>query len=224
MDEKKKLLYNYVDQMHKKNEEIHKVLSIKQKNKIKELKKIEESKKMIKNIGVYIDNIDDAQRTSELNYLNLKNEVSIQKFKLENLNTLLEELPLILKKKKEKYDNYKKERFNELDNLMKTSEPSYERSKNIDNKWEDIKACRKKTQLLNNKIKNTNDELAIINKKYINLKYELQDLIQLEKNQNDKLNKIYTILQIIQKLKEGTQNINEEVLKNSLEEIYSLYE
>ncbi|CRH00626.1 conserved Plasmodium protein, unknown function [Plasmodium relictum] len=224
MDEKKKNFYNYVDNMHKKNEEIHKEMQIKEKLKNEEQKKIQESEEIIKKNDIYISNIDNINKNKELSYENLKREISIQKSKLKNLKSLLNEFPDAIDKEDEKYDEFKKKSYREINELMNTLESS-NGSRNTDEIWEKIKESHKCTEKLNNAIQETYSELAMLNEKYNNSKDEFRDLVELEKNKKKKLKKISVTLQFIQNLKQGVneKTNNESDLKKKLEEINDLY-
>ncbi|SBS84701.1 conserved Plasmodium protein, unknown function [Plasmodium ovale] len=224
MDEKKKVFYNYVDNMHRKNEEIHKTLDKQKKRKKEEQKKIEDSERIIKNNDVYIDTVDNIHKNNELNYINLKKEISIQRRKLQSLNTLLCELPELMQEEDKKYDALKKESRREINELMDTLEPRVH-SKSPGDMWNKIRDCQKSTELLNNTIKDTNCELALLNKEHCNSRDKLRDLVELEKNKNKKLKKISVTLQFIQNLKQGVheKTNNEGDLKRKLEEINDLY-
>ncbi|CRG97820.1 conserved Plasmodium protein, unknown function [Plasmodium gallinaceum] len=224
MDEKKKNFYNYVDNMHKKNEEIHKTMQIKEKLKKEEQKKIEESEEVMKKNDIYMSNVDNINKNKELSYVNLERELSIQKNKLQNLKSLLSELPDAIDKEDEKYKEFKKKSYREINELMNTLESSIG-SRSIDEMWDKIKECHNNTEKLNNAIQETYSELSMLNEKYYNSKDEFRDLVELEKNKKKKLKKISVTLQFIQNLKQGVgeKTNNENDLKKKLEEINDLY-
>ncbi|EDL43489.1 hypothetical protein, conserved [Plasmodium vivax] len=224
MDENKKVFYSYVDNMHRKNEEIHKIMEMKEKIKKEEQKKIEESQRIIKNNQVSIDTVDDAHKAKELTCVNLKKEISIQKRKLQNLNTLLGELPDVIQGEEEKYSEFKKNSRKEIGELMKTLEsPLYTGS--ADDVWDKIKECQSNADQLNSAIYEAHGELAQLNMQYNSSKEKFRDLVEVERNKNKKLKKISATLQFIQNLKKGTNGkANDEGdLKKKLEEINDLY-
>ncbi|SCM22017.1 conserved Plasmodium protein, unknown function [Plasmodium chabaudi chabaudi] len=224
MDEKKKDFYTYVDNMHKKNEEIHGILDAKKKIKKDENKKIEESERMIKNNDVYIETIDDIHKNNKLSYLNLKKERFIQKSKLMNLNSMISELPIVMKGEEKKYYEFKQKSQQKINELLETLEPPLY-PENIDDLWNKIKECQKYTEQLNNSITEMHNELNIVNKEYVNTKDKFRNLVELEKNKNKKLKKISATLQFIQNLKQGAnkKENNEGDLKKKLDEINDLY-
>ncbi|KAI4839775.1 hypothetical protein MKS88_001677 [Plasmodium brasilianum] len=223
MDEKKKDFYNFVDNMHKKNEEMHKILDIKEKIKKEEHKKIEESERLIKNNGIYIDTVDDVQKDKEFSYLNLKKEISMQKRKLQNVSTLLSDLPDSIQGKEQKYEEFKKKSRREINEIMESLESSVYAG-SIYEMWDKIKVCQKSTDELNSAIKDTYSELSSLNKEYNDCKDKFQNLLELEKNKNKKLKKISVTLQFIQNLKKGVnEKTNDGDLKKKLEEINDLY-
>ncbi|CXI59777.1 conserved Plasmodium protein, unknown function [Plasmodium berghei] len=224
MDEKKKNFYTYVDNMHKKNEEIHGILDAKKKIKKEENKKIEESERMIKNNDVYIETIDDIHKNNKLSYLNLKKERFLQKSKLMNLNSMISELPIVMQGEEKKYYEFKQKSQRKINELLETLEtPFY--PENVDDLWNQIKECQKNTEQLNNSITEMHNELNIVNKEYINTKDKFRNLVELEKNKNKKLKKISATLQFIQNLKQGAykKENNEGDLKKKLDEINDLY-
>ncbi|CAD2094730.1 conserved Plasmodium protein, unknown function [Plasmodium vinckei] len=224
MDEKKKDFYTYVDNMHKKNEEIHGILDAKKKIKKEENKKIEESERMIKNNDVYIETIDDIHKNNKLSYLNLKKERFIQKSKLMNLNSMISELPIVMQGEEKKYYEFKQKSQQKINELLETLEPPLY-PENIDDLWNKIKECQKHTEQLNNSITEMHNELNIVNKEYVNTKDKFRNLVELEKNKNKKLKKISATLQFIQNLKQGAnkKENNEGDLKKKLDEINDLY-
>ncbi|KEG02838.1 conserved Plasmodium protein, unknown function [Plasmodium vinckei vinckei] len=224
MDEKKKDFYTYVDNMHKKNEEIHGILDAKKKIKKEENKKIEESERMIKNNDVYIETIDDIHKNNKLSYLNLKKERFIQKSKLMNLNSMISELPVVMQGEEKKYYEFKQKSQQKINELLETLEPPLY-PENIDDLWNKIKECQKHTEQLNNSITEMHNELNIVNKEYVNTKDKFRNLVELEKNKNKKLKKISATLQFIQNLKQGAnkKENNEGDLKKKLDEINDLY-
>ncbi|CAD2108114.1 conserved Plasmodium protein, unknown function [Plasmodium vinckei petteri] len=195
MDEKKKDFYTYVDNMHKKNEEIHGILDAKKKIKKEENKKIEESERMIKNNDVYIETIDDIHKNNKLSYLNLKKERFIQKSKLMNLNSMISELPIVMQGEEKKYYEFKQKSQQKINELLETLEPPLY-PENIDDLWNKIKECQKHTEQLNNSITEMHNELNIVNKEYVNTKDKFRNLVELEKNKNKKLKKISATLQV----------------------------
>ncbi|CDU18744.1 conserved Plasmodium protein, unknown function [Plasmodium yoelii] len=224
MDEKKKDFYTYVDNMHKKNEEIHGILDAKKKIKKEENKKIEESERMIKNNDVYIETIDDIHKNNKLSYLNLKKERFLQKSKLMNLNSMISELPIVMQGEEKKYSEFKQRSQRKINELLETLEtPLY--PENVDDLWNQIKECQKNTEQLNNSITEMHNELNIVNKEYVNTKDKFRNLVELEKNKNKKLKKISATLQFIQNLKQGAykKENNEGDLKKKLDEINDLY-
>ncbi|EUD68167.1 hypothetical protein C922_01185 [Plasmodium inui San Antonio 1] len=224
MDENKKVFYSYVDNMHRKNEEIHKIMDMKEKIKKGEQKKIEESQRIIKNNQVSIDTVDDAHKAKELTCVNLKKEISIQKRKLQMLNTLLGELPDVIQGDEGKYTEFKKKSRKEIGELMKTVEsPLYNNS--ADDVWDKIKECQSNTDQLNSAIYEAHGELALLKTEYNSSKEKFRDLVEVERNKNKKLKKISATLQFIQNLKKGTNGkANDEGdLKKKLEEINNLY-
>ncbi|CAD2094711.1 conserved Plasmodium protein, unknown function [Plasmodium vinckei brucechwatti] len=224
MDEKKKDFYTYVDNMHKKNEEIHGILDAKKKIKKEENKKMEESERMIKNNDVYIETIDDIHKNNKLSYLNLKKERFIQKSKLMNLNSMISELPIVMQGEEKKYYEFKQKSQQKINELLETLEPPLY-PENIDDLWNKIKECQKHTEQLNNSIMEMHNELNIVNKEYVNAKDKFRNLVELEKNKNKKLKKISATLQFIQNLKQGAnkKENNEGDLKKKLDEINDLY-
>ncbi|KJP88808.1 hypothetical protein AK88_01498 [Plasmodium fragile] len=224
MDENKKVFYSYVDNMHRKNEEIHRIMDMKEKIKKEEQKKIEESQRIIKNNQVSIDTVDEAHKAKELTCVNLKKDISIQKRKLQNLNTLLGELPDVIEGEERKYCEFKKKSRKEIDELMKTLEsPPYTNS--ADEVWDKIKECQSNTDQLNSAIYEAHGELTQLKTKCNSSQEKFRDLVEVERNKNQKLKKISATLQFIQNLKKGTNGkANDEGdLKKKLEEINDLY-
>ncbi|GAW81512.1 hypothetical protein, conserved [Plasmodium gonderi] len=224
MDENKKVFYNYVDNMHTKNEEIHKILEMKEKIKKEEEKKIEESQRIIKNNQVSINTVENAHKNKELICINLKKEISIQKKKLQNMNALLSELPTVIQGEEDKYNEFKNKSLREIDELKNNLEsPFYIR--NNDDIWDKIKKCQMNIDQLNNEIQETYNELNLLNTEYNTSKEKFQDLVELERNKNKKLKKISVALQFIQNFKKGTngKENDEDDLKKKMEEINDLY-
>ncbi|SOV74290.1 conserved Plasmodium protein, unknown function [Plasmodium sp. gorilla clade G3] len=223
MDEKKKDFYNYVDRMHKKNEEIHKIIEINEEIKNSEIKKLEEWEKVRKNNDICINTLDNINRNKELYFYNLKREISIKKKKLLHLNILLHDIPEIIKKEKEKYEEYKNESYDKIKKTTEAIEDSYDMS-NVDDIWDILKQCRENTENINNDIQKLYDEITLLHKDYNQCKHKYQDLNELLKNRNKKLKKISATLHFIKNLKQGLNNkTNDEEVRKVLEDMQNLY-
>ncbi|SOV76689.1 conserved Plasmodium protein, unknown function [Plasmodium reichenowi] len=223
MDEKKKEFYNYVDRMHKKNEEVHKLIEINEKIKNGEIKKLEEWEKVRKNNDICINTLDNINKNKELYYYNLKREISIKKKKLLHLNFLLHDIPEIIKKEKEKYQEYKNESYNKIIKIIEAIDDSYDMN-NVDDIWDTLKEYKEKTENINYDIQKIYDEITLLHKDYNQCKYKYQDLNELQNNRNNKLKKISATLQFIKNLKQGLNNkINNEEIRKVLEDMENLY-
>ncbi|SOV21249.1 conserved Plasmodium protein, unknown function [Plasmodium sp. DRC-Itaito] len=223
MDEKKKVFYNYVDGMHKKNEEVHKLIEINEEIKNVEIKKLEECEKVRKNNDICINTLDNINKNKELYYDNFNREISIKKKKLLHLNFLLHDIPETIKKEKEKYEEYKKESYDKIKKITESIEDSYDMS-NVDDMWVILKECKENTENTNNDIQKIYDEITLLHKDYNECKHKYQDLNELQKNRNNKLKKISETLHLLKNLKQRLNNkTNVEEIRKALEDIENLY-
>lgn len=222
MEDKKKTFYTYVDALHKKYEEIHNVIQEKEKIKQNELQKIEQMKEKIKQNDVAILHLNNLNKNKELGYLAFQRETNIQKNRLDNLKSMLQEFPENINQEEEQYHNFKKQTDEDINNLLNSFEV-LPNSTIIEETFKQIKESKEKTNELNESIQNTYKQIMEMKESYDKTKSDYQELLQMEKRQKKKLRKITTTLQFLEnsskEMKHQRSSDKDIILKNKLEKI-----
>lgn len=225
MENKKKDFYAYVDTLHTKNEEIHK--DIQAKEKIRQIKQndIEQMKETMKQNEIAIMHLNTVNKNKELTYLNFQREVNIQKTKLQNLQTLLQEIPLNIDKEEKQYLSFKKETQDKINDLLNNFEP-FANLNTIEETKKEVKNLQNARNELNELIQEKYKQINNLNDIYDQVESEYQELLQLEKSQKKKMKNVGNALQFAENISKEIKNQRKTseydlLLKKKLEDIYN---